>query len=111
MVKRGPEILPEGRPSSWVVRRKQQTEHIDESADARGANDYTQNQRQTDRQLPVGYEKRNRGRVRQYKPLKDRDHNRDGISSRHAPQPQPSIQAPTDGLNTAFADTDFWHKS
>lgn len=58
-------VLPEFRVRSGIVRGQQQNEHVNESPQARCANDNAKNKCQTDGKLPLGHEKCNRCGMRQ----------------------------------------------
>ena len=73
------EILPKRRCRAGIVRRNKQREHVDESANARRAHEDTENERDSDGELPVGHQKGDRCCVRQHEAAKHRGH--EGVGS------------------------------
>src|SRR5580658_10840177 len=69
-------MLPYRSLGSRVVGRKQQSEHVNRSTDARGTHNNTEDQREPDRQFAIGHEKRNGRGVRQHELFQHGDHKR-----------------------------------
>ncbi len=69
MVQRGSEILPEREPSTRIIGREQQGEHVHKAEAARGSHQNSEYQRYPNRQLSVSYEERDRRGVWQDDPL------------------------------------------
>jgi hypothetical protein len=97
MVKRGTEILPKGRMRPGVVRRKQQGQHIDESADASWTGENAENERETDTQLSISHDKRYRSGVMQHQSLQHGNHK--WVGTFHKKPVDPKLEAtPPDEL-------------
>ncbi len=74
MVYRRAEILPQWRAHTWVVRRKQKREHVNETESAREPDAHARHERQPDGKLSVRCEERDRCSIRQHETLQDRNH-------------------------------------
>src|SRR5215510_278128 len=76
MAEAGAEVLPEGRSCPGIIRRKKQSQHENEAADAGRAHENAENQRNSNGEFPVSYKKSNRGSVCKHESTKHRRHER-----------------------------------
>lgn len=74
MAERCAEVLPEGRVSAGIVRRKQQREHVNDSGDAGWANQHARTEREADREFSVAGKQRDGRCMRQDEVAQNRHH-------------------------------------
>ncbi len=78
VVEGGSEVLPEGRGGSWVVGGEQERCHVDQSEEACGSRERSEEKRDADGEFSVGDEEGDGGCVRENDSLQDRQHERVG---------------------------------
>jgi len=80
MAEAGAEILPEGGGGAGIVGREEQREHEDEAAEAGGAHEDGEDERDPDSEFGVSDEEGDGRGVRQDEPAKNRRHERVGAA-------------------------------
>lgn len=76
MTQAGAEVLPEGCSCTGIIGRKEQRQHEEETADAGGAHQNSQEKRSANGEFRVGNQKSNRRSVREHEAAKHRRHER-----------------------------------